>query len=81
MRETPENYEEGNMTDNSEDEKAWLRVEPNHITPNARYLEVFHLKPNTSYQFRIWANNEVGAGEKLMTSATTVAPTEEKGAK
>jgi len=81
MREMPSDYDSngGNMTEISDEEIAWMRLEPNHITPNARYLEVYHLKPNTSYQFRIWANNEVGAGEKFMTEARTVAPTEEKG--
>lgn len=81
MREMPNDYdtEAANKTEISDEEISWMRLEPNHITPNARYLEVYHLRPNTSYQFRIWANNEVGAGEKFMTEARTVAPTEEKG--
>jgi hypothetical protein len=37
------------------------------------------LQPNTSYQFRIWANNEVGSGEIKLTNARTKPPTEEKG--
>jgi hypothetical protein len=57
----------------------WERLDPHHITPNARYLEVYHLRPNTSYQFRIWANNEVGAGEMYTVNARTVEPTQEKG--
>ena len=80
----------------------WERLDPHHITPNARQLEVYHLKvnnriceliychcrfyccnkilqPNTSYQFRIWANNEVGAGEMKFTYARTKPPVEEKG--
>ncbi|KAG5680531.1 hypothetical protein PVAND_010036 [Polypedilum vanderplanki] len=63
---------------NTEEEVEWTRLDPSHITPNARQLEVYHLKPNTSYQFRIWANNEVGSGEIKLTTARTKAPTEEK---
>jgi hypothetical protein len=75
MREIPnKSYE--NYTG---DEIAWIKIEPNHITPNARYLEVYHLSPNTTYQFRIYANNEVGAGEPCMISATTLKPTQEEG--
>lgn len=37
-----------------------------------RYLEVYHLLPNTSYEFRIWANNYLGAGEIAYTTATTL---------
>jgi hypothetical protein len=54
----------------------------NHFrTPNARYLEVYHLKPNTTYEFRIWANNEVGQGEMCTISARTIEPVQEKGLK
>lgn len=28
--------------------------------------------PNTSYEFRIWANNILGAGEISYTTATTL---------
>lgn len=44
-----------------------------------RQLEIFHLTPNTTYEFRIWANNKLGAGEKAVITATTVPKTEEKG--
>lgn len=75
MREIPDKSYE-NYTG---DDIAWVRIEPNHITPNARYLEVYHLNPNTTYQFRIWANNDVGAGEPCIISATTLKPTLEEG--
>jgi hypothetical protein len=39
----------------------------------------FYYQPNTSYQFRMWANNEVGSGDISIIHARTVAPTEEKG--
>lgn len=54
-------------------------LDPHHIGSNARQLEVYHLKPNTSYQFRIWATNEVGAGDVCTITARTVEPTQEKG--
>lgn len=69
----------GYYPNNTEELVEWERLDPHHITPNARYLEVYHLRPNTSYQFRIWANNEVGAGKVSTISAKTVAPTQEKG--
>lgn len=37
-----------------------------------RYYEVYHLTPNTTYEFRLWANNFLGAGEAVTTSATTL---------
>lgn len=64
---------------NTEEDLKWEKLEPHHITPNARYLEVFHLLPNTSYQFRIWANNELGAGDMYTVTSRTIAPTQEKG--
>lgn len=69
----------GIYPNNTEELVEWERLDPHHITPNARYLEVYHLKPNTSYQFRIWATNEVGAGDISTISARTVEPTQEKG--
>lgn len=69
----------GFYPNNTEEVVEWERLDPHHITPNARYLEVYHLKPNTSYQFRIWANNDVGAGEICTIGARTVEPTQEKG--
>lgn len=64
---------------NFSEEVEWERLDPHHITPNARQLEVYHLRPNTSYQFRMWATNEAGAGEIATITARTVEPTQEKG--
>lgn len=33
---------------------------------------MYHLTPNTTYEFRLWANNFLGAGEAVTTSATTL---------
>jgi len=74
MRKQPEIF-----PNNTEENVEWQRLDPQHIAPNARQLEVYHLVPNTSYQFRIWASNEVGSGEMYTIGARTVAPTEEKG--
>ncbi|CRK97316.1 CLUMA_CG010710, isoform A [Clunio marinus] len=62
----------------TEEKVKWERLDPHHITPNARQLEVYHLKPNTSYQFRIWATNDVGPGEVQTITARTIEPTQEK---
>lgn len=39
MRRQPEMYENNTMED-----VKWERLDPHHITPNARQLEVYHLK-------------------------------------
>lgn len=44
-----------------------------------RQLEIYHLIPNTTYEFRIWANNALGAGEVVTITATTLPDMEEKG--
>uniref|UniRef100_A0A336L3L2 CSON003813 protein n=1 Tax=Culicoides sonorensis TaxID=179676 RepID=A0A336L3L2_CULSO len=67
------------MPDYGENETEWTLLDPHHISPNARQLEIFHLSPNTTYEFRIWGNNKLGAGEKALITATTVPKTEEKG--
>lgn len=71
--------EPGFYLNGTEEKVVWERLDPHHIAHNARQLEVYHLKPNTTYQFRIWATNEVGAGDMYTISARTVEPTQEKG--
>lgn len=54
----------------------------NHLIwplPLQRYYEVYHLKPNTTYEFRIWANNLLGAGEMSYTTATTLSQLSDQG--
>lgn len=51
----------------------WERLDPINISPNIRYMEIYHLLPNTTYEFRIWGNNYIGAGEKASTIVTTLA--------
>lgn len=37
-----------------------------------RYMEIYHLLPNTTYEFRIWGNNYIGPGEIASTIVTTL---------
>ncbi|XP_050069979.1 uncharacterized protein LOC126558075 [Anopheles maculipalpis] len=61
-----------------EPELPWETIDPRHISPNARQLEIYHLIPNTTYEFRIWGNNQLGAGEIVTILATTQPRMEEK---
>lgn len=51
---------------------TWLPISPNHITPNSRQIEVYKLQPNTTYEFRIWATNQLGRGEITTVTGTTL---------
>jgi hypothetical protein len=44
-----------------------------------RQIDVYRLDPNTTYVFRIWANNELGPGEETVLEATTLHDIEEIG--
>lgn len=44
-----------------------------------RQLEVYHLKPNETYDFQIWANNYLGPGKISIVSGTTKSQYEEQG--
>lgn len=44
-----------------------------------RQLEVYHLKPNETYDFQIWANNYLGPGDIRTVSGTTRSQYEEQG--
>ncbi|KAH8317064.1 hypothetical protein KR074_005292, partial [Drosophila pseudoananassae] len=63
---------------NSTFEHAWSRMDPINIAPNVRQMEVYRLAPNTTYEFRIWANNELGSGEVVTTNVTTLPETKEE---
>lgn len=49
-----------NMGEQPED---WKPIVPTHIPPNSRQIDVYHLVPNTTYSFRVWATNQLGRGE------------------
>ncbi|XP_031632087.1 uncharacterized protein LOC116346282 [Contarinia nasturtii] len=53
--------------------QLWHRLDPQNIPSNVRYFEVYHLIPNTTYEFRLWANNFLGSGEAVTISATTLS--------
>ncbi|XP_068139642.1 uncharacterized protein [Drosophila tropicalis] len=59
-------------------EHAWSRMDPINIAPNVRQMEVYRLAPNTTYEFRIWANNELGSGVVVTTNVTTLPETKEE---
>ncbi|XP_060664602.1 contactin-2 isoform X2 [Drosophila nasuta] len=59
-------------------EHEWSRMDPINIAPNVRQMEVYRLAPNTTYEFRIWANNELGSGEVVTTNVTTLPETKEE---
>ncbi|KAH8287170.1 hypothetical protein KR054_003879, partial [Drosophila jambulina] len=63
---------------NASFEHAWSRMDPINIAPNVRQMEVYRLAPNTTYEFRIWANNELGSGEVVTTNVTTLPETKEE---
>lgn len=42
-------------------------------------VDVYKLKPNSSYIFEVWASNELGEGEIVQVEATTNHNSEEIG--
>jgi hypothetical protein len=44
-----------------------------------RQIDVYRLDPNTTYVFKIWANNQLGPGEETALEATTLHDIEEIG--
>ncbi|XP_032516976.2 cell adhesion molecule DSCAML1 [Danaus plexippus] len=52
--------------------EPWRPISPNHISPNSRQIDVYHLDPNASYWFRVWANNVLGPGPPVEVLATTL---------
>ncbi|CAD6241094.1 hypothetical protein G9C98_004809 [Cotesia typhae] len=46
-----------------EEPEDWKPIMPTHIPPNSRQIDVYHLEPNTTYLFRVWATNKLGRGD------------------
>lgn len=42
-------------------------------------MEIYHLRPNTTYEFRIWGNNQLGAGDIATTVVQTLAEFSDEG--
>ncbi|XP_060520910.1 cell adhesion molecule DSCAM isoform X3 [Cylas formicarius] len=51
---------------------SWLPISPNHITPNSRQVDVYNLRPNTTYEFRIWATNQLGRSPSVSVYGVTL---------
>ncbi|XP_044759519.1 protein turtle homolog A isoform X3 [Coccinella septempunctata] len=52
-------------------DNKWIPIPPNHITPSSRQIDVYGLQPNTSYEFKVWATNQLGRGESTQIVSTT----------
>ncbi|KAJ2938056.1 hypothetical protein O0L34_g14511 [Tuta absoluta] len=52
--------------------EPWREISPNHISPNSRQIDVYHLDTNASYWFRVWATNYIGPGPPVEVLATTL---------
>lgn len=42
-------------------------------------MEIYHLIPNTTYEFRIWGNNYIGSGDIASTIITTLPEIGDEG--
>ncbi|XP_059480641.1 fibronectin type III domain-containing protein [Neocloeon triangulifer] len=49
----------------------WHPITPKNIAPNVRQIDVYHLHPNSTYVFQIWATNQLGPGEPTERVAKT----------
>ncbi|XP_008470661.1 Down syndrome cell adhesion molecule homolog [Diaphorina citri] len=50
----------------------WQHIHPNiELKPSSTFVDIYLLEPNTTYIFRIWANNKLGAGEIVQVEALT----------
>ncbi|RLU26824.1 hypothetical protein DMN91_000621 [Ooceraea biroi] len=55
----------------------WKPIIPTHIPPNSRQIDVYHLVPNTTYSFRVWATNQLGKGDIVEVEGHTHHSVEE----
>jgi len=51
--------------------QSWIDITPIHIPPNARQVDVYKLLPNTTYEFRVWAVNQLGDSIPVEATAQT----------
>ncbi|XP_014245388.1 uncharacterized protein LOC106664299 [Cimex lectularius] len=59
-------------TPQGESPDPWHLVMPDgQIKPTATQVDIFQLKPNSSYVFQIWANNKLGRGDVVELEAQT----------
>ncbi|KAG7188210.1 hypothetical protein KM043_016081 [Ampulex compressa] len=60
-----------------EEPEDWKPIVPTHIPPNSRQIDVYHLVPNTTYSFRVWATNQLGRGDIVEVEGHTQHSIEE----
>ncbi|XP_017789239.1 PREDICTED: contactin-2-like isoform X2 [Habropoda laboriosa] len=60
-----------------EEPEDWKPIVPAHIPPNSRQIDVYHLVPNTTYSFRVWATNQLGRGDIVEVEGHTHHSVEE----
>ncbi|XP_076674123.1 contactin-5 isoform X4 [Andrena cerasifolii] len=60
-----------------EEPEDWKPIVPTHIPPNSRQIDVYHLVPNTTYSFRVWATNQLGRGKTVEVEGHTHHSVEE----
>ncbi|XP_072745761.1 contactin-1 isoform X2 [Anoplolepis gracilipes] len=60
-----------------EEPEEWKPIIPTHIPPNSRQIDVYHLVPNTTYSFRVWATNQLGRGDIVEVEGHTHHSVEE----
>lgn len=58
-------------------EPVWRHPVPRHLSPVMRQVDIFNLKPNCSYELKMWANNRVGSGEPTYIHFTTIKPADQ----
>lgn len=62
LKDTPKTPSHHNEETESQD-YSWHWVVPEQIKPSVREIDVYQLRPNSSYLFEIWATNHLGSGE------------------
>uniref|UniRef100_T1J6G7 Ig-like domain-containing protein n=1 Tax=Strigamia maritima TaxID=126957 RepID=T1J6G7_STRMM len=60
----------------SEPKTKWHRPVPEHISPVTHQFDIFKLKPNTTYELKIWACNKWGSGDEVYVKFVTAKETD-----
>ncbi|XP_037092860.1 interleukin-11 receptor subunit alpha-like [Pollicipes pollicipes] len=57
----------------AKDGAHWKQPIPPHVAPSEAHRELYGLRPNTTYEFQLWAENRLGPGPNVTVRATTRA--------
>ncbi|XP_066974738.1 contactin-4-like [Macrobrachium rosenbergii] len=49
----------------------WLHL-PHHIAPNQNQVDIYHLQPNSTYEFQLWTKNSYGVSDIVSVNGTTL---------